>query len=75
MSGLQVGGRVNRAPKIGGGGFGKRAQLTGTIHGEEAPLCLSFMSPRYGEPQEGWGDVATFDVVPLFGDPRECRVT
>ena len=31
MSGLQVkGGGVNRAHKIGGGGVGKRAQLTGT---------------------------------------------
>ena len=26
------GGGVNRAPKIGGGGFGKRAQLTGTVN-------------------------------------------
>ena len=34
MSGLQVsggGGGVNRAPKIWGRGFGKRAQLPGTI--------------------------------------------
>ena len=43
------------------------------------------MSPRYGEPQEGQGDVATFDFVPssralgilspCLGTPENTRVT
>ena len=41
--------------------------------GDEAPLCLLFMSPRYGKPQEGMVDVATLDFFPFSRDPQEGR--
>ena len=64
--GLQLeGGGSIEPPKFGGGVLGKVLNRQAPfLHGEEAPLCLLFMPPHYGEPQEGRDDVATLDFVP-----------
>ena len=76
VAGFPVGGGgVIRAHKIGGGAWEKGLADKHHSSMEKAPLCLLFMSPHYGEPQEGKGDVATFDFVPSSGDPENTGVT
>ena len=56
---LRGGGGSIEPPKTGGGGFGKRAQLTDTIITVEKKLRSHF-----------WQGLCTSDFVPLLGTPQ-----